>query len=236
MAVCLDLDGTLLEGTSMRECVRLSCVELAARRPELHSAQLVEANAREWPPYWQEIEEAWFAGQLSGQALRSEAWRRTLAACGCTSEAVIELAVEVQTGIETDSYRLFDDVAGLLDLLSANSVPTALVTNGASDAQRLKLRLLGIEERFDSVVISDEVGYAKPAKEIFTHALSTIGAEAETSWHIGDNLVADIGGARSAGLTSVWVNRPSMTRDPSHPEPHLEVNSLSELSTFFVGA
>src|SRR2546423_1777792 len=55
----------------------------------------------------------------------------------------------------------------------------ALVTNGASCLQREKLAGAGIsEEDFDAVVISGDIGIAKPRPEVFAHTLDELGVGA----------------------------------------------------------
>lgn len=71
----------------------------------------------------------------------------------------------------------------------------ALITNGASDTQRNTLRILGIEEKFDTIVISGEVAIAKPYPSVFVLALQKLGVEPENAWHVGDSLGTDVAGA-----------------------------------------
>jgi len=52
------------------------------------------------------------------------------------------------------------------------------VTNGASDLQRRKLAIAGLEEYFDVVVASCDLGLGKPDPAIFDAALSQHGGTA----------------------------------------------------------
>ena len=101
-----------------------------------------------------------------------------------------------------------------------------MITNGPSDAQRLKLERSGLRDRFEVIAISGEVGHEKPATEIFVHTLSSLGIAPDAALHIGDSLHYDVAGARAAGLTAVWLNRRGATRDDSLAEPHHEVPDL----------
>ena len=94
-------------------------------------------------------------------------------------------------------------------------------------AQREKLRALGIEHRFAGIVISGDVGVAKPDPAAFATALEALGVVPEGVWHVGDNPEADVAGAR-AGLTSVWLNRTGRPRSEREPAPDIEIRSLSE--------
>lgn len=111
-------------------------------------------------------------------------------------------STETHTQNRNKTLRLFDDVQKALDELKQR-FRLALITNGASDTQRSRLRLLGIEKTFHAVIISGEVGVAKPDASIFELALRKLGAVNESVWHVGDNLKTDVAGAAGAGLTSV---------------------------------
>ncbi len=126
--------------------------------------------------------------------------------------------------------RLFDDARELLNLPKSH-VSFALITNGASDTQRNTLRILGIGEKFDTVVISGEVGIAKPDPSIFGLALQKLGVEPESAWHVGDSLGTDVAGALGAGLVAVWLNRAGVNRKEGDPRPDYEIQSLKELTS-----
>ena len=101
--------------------------------------------------------------------------------------------------------------------------PVAVITNGPSKEQRLKLEATGLLDRFEVIAISGEVGHEKPAAEIFAHTLSSLGIAPEAALHIGDSLRYDVTGARAAGLTAVWLNRRGVDHDAAFAEPHHEV-------------
>jgi len=122
---------------------------------------------------------------------------------------------------------LFDDVHALFVWLTTANVPLALITNGASDTQRNKLHVLGIADWFDAIVISGEVGVAKPDPWVFNIALTELAVGPEKVWHIGDNLATDVAGAKASGITSVWLNRCEVSLQDGHPIPDLEVPTLS---------
>lgn len=93
----------------------------------------------------------------------------------------------------------------LLRLRSAG-LPTAVVTNGTSASQWLKVRHSGLSELVDAIVVSEEFGAAKPAAEIFRHGLQLIGADPAHALFVGDRPVADIGGAQGVGMRTAWIH------------------------------
>jgi putative hydrolase of the HAD superfamily len=233
-ALFFDLDATLLDGDPFDQAIVRTC-DLLASRLKLNGQQLKEANDEAWNDYWPGVEKDWTLGVLSGADVSREAWRRTLTACGCEDEALIALACEATLLYTAEEQRLFPDVRDVLDSLRAR-LPLALITNGASDVQWNKLRGLEIEHYFGAVVMSGEVGIAKPDPAIFRFALDKLGVAPEEVWHVGDSLASDVAGARAAGLRAVWLNRLQIKREDGLPEPDYEIASLKELPGLLDGA
>ena len=228
-ALFFDLDGTLLDNSGEQESILRTCEKVAAIQPELDPARLLEANTRVWEPYWSEVEDNWTLGDLDGASLSLEAWRRTLQACACNDENLAQHAAQTHQQLTHAGYRLFNDVQEVLVFAARSRVPLALITNGASDTQREKLRVLGITHHFDAIVISGEVAVGKPDPAAFQAALNRLAVGPEDVWHVGDSLTTDVAGANAAGLTSVWLNRTHRVRSEGDPEPDIEIRSLSEL-------
>lgn len=78
---------------------------------------------------------------------------------------------------------------------------------------RVALRHLGVAPFVDHGVFSDEIGYAKPAREIYAQLAASSGCTAAETLHIGDNRYTDYDGARAAGLHALWY-RPSGMAGP----------------------
>jgi putative hydrolase of the HAD superfamily len=227
-ALFLDLDETLLDLSTDAQAVVATCQRISDE-VGIEAAHLLKANTMTWGDYWPTIERDWVLGRLSASVILDEVWRRTLHACGCADEEAIQLAARTHGEMELSLYRLFDDAKELLDAIQDAELPLAIVTNGAGDFQRAKLAALDIEDHFNAIVVSGEVGTAKPDPSIFRIALEALDLEPEGVWHVGDNLSTDVHGARAAGLTAVWINRTGRLRLAGDPEPHLEISSLIQL-------
>jgi putative hydrolase of the HAD superfamily len=60
--------------------------------------------------------------------------------------------------------------------------------------------------------------------------MATVGTAPEESWHIGDNLYADVGGAQAAGVHAAWIHRDRMElKDDSPHIPDRVFGHLPEL-------
>jgi putative hydrolase of the HAD superfamily len=93
---------------------------------------------------------------------------------------------------------------------------------------------------FDAVVTAEEVGAYKPDARMFRRALKVakeFGAEPENIVHVAQSLYHDHVPAKSFGLKTVWVKRPSKrgefgaAREPREKvQPELVVHSMKELA------
>lgn len=104
-------------------------------------------------------------------------------------------------------FRAFDDAAPTLDALRAAGRTVAIVSNWDVSLHAV-LDQTGLAERVDLVVTSAQAGVAKPDPAIFRIALERLGGiRPEDALHVGDDPVADVGGARSAGVAALLVDR-----------------------------
>ena len=92
--------------------------------------------------------------------------------------------------------RLFDGVTELIDELRIRKVPKILITNQTTSVQFKKLVYFDLEDAFDLVVTSEHVGVEKPARKIFDAAVLPFEVEPTKIWMFGDDVSADIEGAR----------------------------------------
>ncbi len=104
-------------------------------------------------------------------------------------------------------FRAFDEVPGVLDALRAAGARIVVVSNWDVSLHEV-LRDTGLDGRVDGVLTSAECGVAKPDPELFRRALALAGGVAPAdALHVGDDLDADVGGARAAGIPVVLVDR-----------------------------
>ncbi len=86
-----------------------------------------------------------------------------------------------------------------------------LATNGIADIQRRRFGAATIGDCFHDVVISDEIGIAKPHSGFFDEAFRRMGDPArEQVLLVGDSLTSDIAGGAAYGIDTCWF----CPRDP----------------------
>ncbi|MDE2767697.1 MAG: HAD family hydrolase [Chloroflexota bacterium] len=120
-------------------------------------------------------------------------------------DAEVDAIHEVYRAFYYGTWRLFPDALATLDALDGYRL--GVISNGTSAQQRQKLAAVGVLDRFAAVMISEDIGVAKPDPEIFEAACQAVGASPSACVHVGDRLDTDARGARDAGLTGVWLNR-----------------------------
>jgi epoxide hydrolase-like predicted phosphatase len=88
--------------------------------------------------------------------------------------------------------------------LDAVGVRQAVITNNVAEYSGGWRSMLPVEELFEQVIDSHEVGVRKPSSEIFEIALQALGVEPERSVFL-DDLEANVEGARALGMTGIVV-------------------------------
>ncbi len=104
-----------------------------------------------------------------------------------------------------------------------------LITNGLAEVQQPRFAASTIHNCFAEIVISGEIGLAKPDPAIFDHAFERIGRPArEGVLMVGDNLGSDILGGANYGLDTCWYN-PEGAENEHDVEPTYEIEDLQEI-------
>ncbi len=125
------------------------------------------------------------------------------------------------------NWVVYDDVFPALEQLRAAGLRLGVISNFDGRLYRL-LAGLGLQPYFESVTISSEAGYAKPAAELFRAALAAIGINADEALHVGDAPHLDVVGANAAGIDAVLICRPHQGA-PAKSQPAPVISSLAEL-------
>jgi putative hydrolase of the HAD superfamily len=230
----LDVDDTLVDNSVVPASVERACHAIAAAVDEVDAAALLRANTAAWMSYWPQVEGNCWLGRMDVLDVSREVWRRALVDCGHDDPSVVALAYETHQQIGREMDRLFDDVPDFLASLQEAGVATALVSNSSMRSQLARLETVGLGTSFDAVVISGQIGVAKPDSAIFEATLDRLQLTSAGVWHVGDSLSTDVAGAAAAGIGSVWLNRKGRVRGPVDPRPDLEVASLHGLLDLLV--
>lgn len=123
---------------------------------------------------------------------------------------------------------LFDDSVHTLEALRPR-FKLGLVTNGPSRTQRAKIEQFRLIDYLDLLIVSDEVGVAKPDPAIFAIALERLDVSPGEALFVGDSPEFDLRGAAAAGMPFVWMNPRGEILPADLARPIAVIQRLSEL-------
>jgi len=127
-----------------------------------------------------------------------------------------------------DIATLLPGAKELLEYLSCRA-QLGIITNGFTELQKVRLEKLKVEHHFTMVVISEEVGVAKPDTAIFNHAFKPLDkVDKSEILMVGDNIHSDIQGGINAGIETCWINTKNSDK-PEYITPNYQITHLSEL-------
>jgi HAD superfamily hydrolase (TIGR01549 family) len=203
-AVLFDLDDTLFDH---RHSSRSGLAAVRERYPSLQQAAIEEV----WKMHSSILEEIHLRvlyGEMTLDDAQQERMRRMFLHYGDPVSAAEEIANAAQC-YRQHYQSARQTVPGSLPLLQSlhGRVRIAIVSNNMLDEQVEKLQFLGLASLVDVLVVSEEVGVAKPDPAIFREALKRIDCEPHEVVMVGDSWSADILGAQQLAIRSIWLNR-----------------------------
>ena len=201
-----DFDGTLAHrpgqwsGTMVQVMRRFAGVEVDIEivRPYMrrgfpwHSPDRANAPMRSAEEWWNALHPV---------------FEEAFAGCGLAPAQATALACQVRS-VYTDlsEWRIYDDTLDTLTELRDEGWTHAILSNHVPELPRI-IESLGLGSLIHRTVNSAETGFEKPHPRAFQAALAALEDPGEL-WMIGDNVVADVLGAESAGLRAILVRKP----------------------------
>ncbi len=158
-------------------------------------------------PHWTEILGEQLGREVDHEALAAERQRRSLA----DLEALL-----VQPGV----IELIDDA-------EAAGLPLAIASSSPREWVRGHLERHGLLDRFTAVHTGDEVELTKPAPELYTLAVTSLGIAPATAVAIEDSVNGCVA-AKAAGLAVVAVPS-TLTKGRDFGMADLVVDSVADL-------
>jgi putative hydrolase of the HAD superfamily len=125
---------------------------------------------------------------------------------GELSREEVDRFIDVEHGVWRPAHAVLGAARALLEALRGRGLKTAIVANSWPEPGRVlrtDLAAFGLTDLFDVCVFSSEVGFPKPAPEIFLRALDELGVDPLAAMYVGDSLADDVQGAAEVGMTTV---------------------------------
>ncbi|MER5877550.1 MULTISPECIES: HAD family hydrolase [unclassified Streptomyces] len=223
-AVVWDIDDTIFDYTA---------ADRAGMRGHLAAEGLLDGytSVEQALARWREITDAQWArfsaGETDWQGQRRDRVRVFLGER--LSDADADAWFDRYVTHYESAWALFPDVLPVLDSL-VGSHRHAVLSNSSLLVQDRKLRVLGVHDRFESILCAAELGVSKPAAAAFHAACDALRLPPHRVAYVGDHPEIDGRGAAEAGLLSVWIDRDGAHSAADGPPtgPH-RIASLAEL-------
>ena len=106
--------------------------------------------------------------------------------------------------LKFDKTTIFPYAISTLKNLKLEGIKLALVTNGASEAQRAKINKFDLEQYFLHVQIEGEAGVGKPELQAYKIAMEKLNVVATETWMVGDNIDWEVIAPQKLGIFSIW--------------------------------
>jgi HAD superfamily hydrolase (TIGR01549 family) len=127
-----------------------------------------------------------------------------------------------------ERLELYYDAVQTLEALRPH-YKLGLITNGPSQTQRPKIERFRLVDYLDLLIVSEEVGVAKPDPKIFQIALEQLRLAPSQALYVGDSLEFDLPGAAAAQLPFIWMNARHETLPAELPRPLATIERLTDL-------
>jgi len=214
-AVLLDLGGTLVKYYSMREFVPLldAAIEEASR--------FLKGRGVAIPPPGS-IRSAVAAENYEAEDCSVRPLERRLARIfgltlpGDDPETLDGMCRAFMSPIFSIS-RVYPDAIPVLEWLEDRGLTRLIVSNLAWGCPRHlwyeEVRRHGLDSLVDGFLCCRDVGWRKPAREVFAEALRRTGSSAEETLFVGDDVRCDVEGPRKHGITAVHLDREGVYHD-----------------------
>jgi len=222
--IIFDADGTLFDyDQAENSSLQKTLEHFGYEYRDEYLSQYRTCNKKLW--------DAFELGNVTIKRLKIERFELFLDEIGITANAD-EFSQQYLDQLSAGT-QLIDGAEKVLDFLSGK-VGLILMTNGIKEVQRSRLNLSAIKSYFADIIISDEVGVAKPDKRIFEIALNNMSiSDKRRILMVGDNLSSDIKGGVDFGIDTCWYN-PNQIKAESDIKATFEVQNLEELLSIVV--
>jgi 2-haloacid dehalogenase len=214
--ILFDADGTLFD----YDAAEAAALEASLGRiGQPFHPELLESYRSINGELWRDLER----GRITQKRLRIERFERLFEAMGMRADPSL-----FATGYLGDLARRSELIEGVGETVEALSkiYRLMLITNGIAEVQRSRFSTSSIRDCFADLVISEEVGAAKPDPRIFDAAFAKMNQpEKSEVLIVGDSLSSDVQGGRDYGVDTCWFN-------PSGEVAHDGVQPTFEIARF----
>ena len=218
--VLFDVDDTLIDWKKSA----IICFEslFADINPDLSGKEIYTAFAAASAPLWEKVDR----GEMTGNDLRKIRWNHVFAKLNIDRNDGESFEQEFRCHLAKAAVPI-DGAEEILRYL-APKYTIGVASNAYFAQQNARLELLDFKKYLKHIFTSQEIGYEKPNVKFFEHCLKELGNPLpESVLMVGDNVLADVEGAKKAGFKTCWLNRDGKSTEGVPFDYH--ISSLKEL-------
>jgi YjjG family noncanonical pyrimidine nucleotidase len=215
-----DADGTLFDyDAAEKHALEASFVQIDSPFKQDYLAEYRRINHQIWLDFEQ--------GKITQERLKARRFELLFDTINLHADPM-EFSERYLDNLAKGTY-LIDGAADILKVLE-NTYNLAIITNGLTRVQRPRFEKSPVSQYLKEIIISEEVGAAKPEPAIFDIAFECMDYPAKQDvLIIGDSLTSDIQGGHNYGIDTCWFN-PKHHHNTLSIAPTFEIHTLSELS------
>jgi len=221
-----DADNTIFDFNKAEEnAFALTCAHMGFESSE----ELLETYSGINSALWKLLEQ----GGITQKVLRVKRFEQFLAQIGREDLNAQEMADTYASELGRQSVPL----EGAVEAIARWSalLPVIIVTNGISKIQHGRMDKSEVRHYIRGMVISEEVGVAKPEAKMLEIGMEMAGVtDKRRALMLGDSLSSDIGAAKNAGVDACWFNPNGLENTKGLPVRY-EIRSLDEVDAILRG-
>lgn len=165
-------------------------------------------------------------GRVAKDTLRKMRFSLTLKSAKVKDEVLAQTLDVRYIADSPTKTSLMPNTMEVMEYLRKRGYRMLIITNGFNEVQWIKLKACGLEQYFDLMLTSENVGHQKPDVRIFEQALREAGCKPSRALMVGDDFEVDIVGARNAGIDQVFYTPQG---DEGSFTPTYQIRDLIEL-------
>ena len=120
------------------------------------------------------------------------------------ASTIVPDIISLHRSLSVEKIKLYQGVFGTLDRLKQR-YSLGIVSDSQPDHAYPELKMLGIHDFFNAIIVSAEYGYRKPDVRLFVKCLKQLGVMPDESVYLGNDTFRDVKGAKDAGMKAVLI-------------------------------
>ena len=147
----------------------------------------------------------------------------------CSSDLLVARLAQAEAAAWGEAVHVYPEALPLLRELRQRGLRLGLISNCSCQAGAV-VSAIGLRELMDAVVLSCELGVAKPDPAIFRHACRQLGVTPERAMFVADGAFRELEAASDLGMVAVKIEQPHQSGDYGTSERfHHRITNLREV-------